>query len=263
LARAERRGAPSRGRERLHGLHPVREALRARRRELFRLRLRAERPRPELRELEAAARAAGVAVEWLPGAELERGLPEDARSQGAVLEAGPLPEPSLAELLKADPSRPRRLLALDGVEDPQNLGALARVADAAGASGLLLSRRRAPPLSPAASRASAGALEWLPAARETNLVRSLDHLKSEGFWVLGADPEAPRDVYEAPDRDLAGEVVLVLGAEGRGLRPGVRAVLDHRLRIPMGGRVASLNVAAAAAVLLFEIRRRPALALRP
>jgi 23S rRNA (guanosine2251-2'-O)-methyltransferase len=110
------------------------------------------------------------------------------------------------------------------------------------------------------ARASAGAVEWLPAARVPNLPRALKFLKSEGFWIFGSDPEAADDVFSAPDRMLAGDRVLVLGAEGRGLRRGVDQVLDHRVRIPMAGRVASLNVATAAAVLLFEFRRRSRLA---
>ena len=152
---------------------------------------------------------------------------------------------------------PRRCrVALDGVEDPQNVGAIARVAEAAGASGLILTRRRAPPLGPAVARASAGAIEWLPVARVPNLSRALNQLKNHDFWIFGADPEGDLDVYQLTDRMLAGHRVVVLGAEGAGLRPGVVRVLDHRLCIPLAGRVGSLNVSAAAAVVLFEMGRR-------
>jgi 23S rRNA (guanosine2251-2'-O)-methyltransferase len=154
-------------------------------------------------------------------------------------------------------------VALDGVEDPQNVGAIARVAEAAGAAGLLLTRRRAPPLSAAVARASAGAIEWLPVGRVANLPRALEGLKARDFWVFGGDPKARDDLFQVPDRWLSTRRVLVLGAEGRGLRPGVLACLDHRVAIPLAGRVASLNVASAAAVLLFELRRRDRLATSP
>jgi 23S rRNA (guanosine2251-2'-O)-methyltransferase len=133
---------------------------------------------------------------------------------------------------------------------------VARVADAAGVGGLVLPERRVAPLSPAAIRASAGALEHLPVARVTNLARGLNLLKEKDFWIHGADPGAPLELFGLPDRQLDGRLVLVLGAEGRGLRPGVRAALDVVYRIPLSGAVASLNVATAAAVGLFEWRRR-------
>jgi 23S rRNA (guanosine2251-2'-O)-methyltransferase len=234
-------------RERLVGIHPVREALRARRRVLGRVRIAGAAGRRHLEELRSLAREAGVPVELAEAG--RRGREE------VELEAGPLPEVSVEELAAlADESAP--LVALDEVEDPQNLGALCRVAEAAGVRGLVLTRRHAPPLSPAVSRASAGAVEHLTVARVPNLRRALNHLKSQGYWVLGADPDAPADLFELPDRWLAGRLVVVLGGEGRGLRPGVRDCLDHRARIPMAGRVASLNVASAGAVVLFEVLRR-------
>jgi 23S rRNA (guanosine2251-2'-O)-methyltransferase len=148
------------------------------------------------------------------------------------------------------------VVALDGVEDPQNLGALARVADGAGAAGLILTRRRSPPLTAAVSRASAGSIEWLPAARVTNLSRTLNLLKKKEFWIYGADVEAPAELWRLPDRAHSARRVVVLGAEGRGLRPGVVRALDQRFRSPLRGRVGSLNVATAAAVVLFELLRR-------
>jgi 23S rRNA (guanosine2251-2'-O)-methyltransferase len=237
----------------LTGFHPVREALRARRRALKRLGLHGS-PRPEWDELRALARAAGVAV-------VEGAAPLGRDAAGGPppwvwLEAGPLPELELAALGAASPGPETTLIALDGVEDPQNVGAIARVADAAGVSGLVLTRRHAPPLSDAVSRASAGAIEWLPVARVPNLSRALRALKESGFWVLGADPDAELDLFRAPDPWLRGPRVVVVGAEGMGIRHGVLAAVDHRVRIPMLGRVASLNVSTACAVLLFEIRRR-------
>jgi 23S rRNA (guanosine2251-2'-O)-methyltransferase len=252
--RERRPGAP-REVELLYGIHPVLEALRARRRKLHALRLRAGSAPAELAPLLEAARAVGVRIEEVPARDLTAGLAEDANHQGVVLAAGPLPWVELSALEAAGAS-PRLLVALDQVEDPQNLGAIARVAEAAGAGGLLLTDRHSPPLSPAVARASAGAIEWLATARVPNLVRALNQLKSRGFWIFGAESGAPDSLFELPDRVVRGDRVVVLGAEGRGLRPGVQAAVDHRIRIPLAGRVASLNVASAAAVVLFELTRR-------
>lgn len=233
----------------------MREALRAGRRVLRRLVL-FENVDPTLaQELVLLARQRGVAVETR-GREALHARPGLERAQGVTLEAGPLPELALDELAGLGSAGSRRLLALDGVEDPQNLGALARVADAAGVAGIVLTERRAPPLSAAVSRASAGAIEHVPVARVPNLSRALDWLQGRGFWVVGAEAEQGDDLYAVPDRILQGDLVLVLGAEGRGIRAGIRAAVDHRVRIPMAGQVASLNVATAGAVILFELARR-------
>ncbi len=249
-------------REVLLGIHPVREALRARRRTLRRLVLRGgERtPRPELLDLLERARAAGVPAEEVPAERFDRDVPPGVVHQGVLLEAGPIPILDLEELVPT--SGDGWLVALDGIEDPQNLGAILRVAEAAGARGAILPERRVAPLSPAVARASAGALEHLPVAQVTNLVRALETLKERDFWVHAADPSEGRDLYEVPDRLLSGRLVLVLGAEGRGLRPGVRAAVDIFVRIPMAGVVESLNVASAAAVVLFEWARRARLQQR-
>jgi len=261
LARGARERGPGSARdlrvgsEFVYGIHPVLEALRARRRRLLCLRVRAGHGSAELIPLLEAARAAGVPVQEASSADLTARLAEGASHQGVTLEAGPLPQVDLAGLCAAG-TAPRTLVALDQVEDPQNLGAIARVAEAVGVSGLLLTDRHSPPLSPAVSRASAGAIEWLPTARVPNLVRALNQLKDKGFWIFGAEVEASESLFELPDRVLRGERIVLLGAEGRGLRPGVRGVVDHRVRIPLAGRVASLNVATAAAVVLFELARR-------
>jgi 23S rRNA (guanosine2251-2'-O)-methyltransferase len=239
----------------LYGLHPVAEALRARRRPLYRLWVRHGREGPALRRIQARARALGLSVEEEQEAVFRKRVPETANDQGVALEVGPLPELSLGELSGLGET-PRRLVALDGVEDPQNVGAIARVADAAGVLGLILTRRHAPPLGPAVARASAGAIESLPVARVDNLARALEELQGRGYWTFGADLEAHSDLFELPDRVFQGDACVVFGAEGRGLRPGVRRRLDHPLRVPMAGRVGSLNVASAASVVLYEWVRR-------
>jgi 23S rRNA (guanosine2251-2'-O)-methyltransferase len=147
----------------------------------------------------------------------------------------------------------RLVLALDGVEDPQNLGALLRVADGAGVDGVVLTERRAAPLSPVAVKASAGAAEHLRIARVVNLVRALEELKRQNLWIVGLDERGETDY----DRfDLTGDLVVVLGREGAGLHDLVRRTCDHLLRIPMAGGVSSLNVSAAGAVVLYEAARQ-------
>jgi 23S rRNA (guanosine2251-2'-O)-methyltransferase len=232
------------------------EAIRAKRRKLRVLRVREGPQRPEVAAVVAAARQAGIPVESIGDLQFAEFASGGGNPQGIALEAESLPELSLEGLLQSIEVEDPTLVALDGVEDPQNLGAITRVAEAAGARGLLLTRRHAPPLSPGVSRASAGAIEWLPVARVPNLSRALNALKEKGFWIFGCDPEAEITVFELEARVLGEAQVVVLGAEGRGLRPGIHRALDHRVRIPMAGRVASLNVATAAAVMLFELGRR-------
>jgi len=147
----------------------------------------------------------------------------------------------------------RLLLALDGVEDPQNLGALLRVADGAGVDGVLLTERRSAPLSPVAIKASAGATEHLRIARVVNLVRALEELKKRNLWIIGLDERGTSDYDHF---DMTGDCVLVLGREGAGLHELVRKTCDHLLRIPMAGGVSSLNVSAAGAVVLYEAFRQ-------
>jgi 23S rRNA (guanosine2251-2'-O)-methyltransferase len=254
----------SNGPEQLTGTHASMEAIRAQRRELRVLRVRKGSQRPEVAAVVAAARQAGVPVESIGDPQFaEFASGGGGNPQGIALEAEPLPELSLESLLQAIEAEDFTLVALDGVEDPQNLGAIARVAEAAGVAGLILSKRRSAPLSPAAARASAGAIEWLPCARVTNLPRALNELKLKGFWVFGSEPEGPLDLFELPDRALEGNRVVVFGAEGRGVRKGVEKALDYRVRIPLGGRVDSLNVSSAAAVFLFELNRRSKLATLP
>jgi len=145
------------------------------------------------------------------------------------------------------------LIALDGVEDPRNLGAVIRTAEAAGAHGVIVPRRRAAGLSPAAARAAAGAIAYLPVAGVSNVVGALERLKTDGLWVVGADAAAT-EPYDAGA--LVPPIVLVVGGEGRGLHRLVRERCDRVVRIPLWGRVSSLNVSVASALLLYEVARR-------
>jgi 23S rRNA (guanosine2251-2'-O)-methyltransferase len=182
-------------------------------------------------------------------AELERlcGSPDH---QGVVAEVEPYPYGDAAALLgEAD----ALLVALDQVQDPRNLGAVCRSAEVAGAAGVVIPARRSAAVTAATCKASAGAVEHLPVARVRNLADWLGAARESGFWIWGADADAPTVHTEA---DLRGPTVLVLGGEGKGLRPRVAAACDGLVSIPRAGRIGSLNVSAAAAVLLFEAVRQ-------
>ena len=172
--------------------------------------------------------------------------------QGVVAEVDPYPYADPTALL-AD--RSALLVALDQVQDPRNLGAVCRTAEVAGAAGVVIPQRRAAAVTAVACKASAGAVEHLAVARVRNLADWLGEAREAGFWAWGADAGAPTAYTEA---DLKGGTVLVLGGEGKGLRPRVAASCDGLLAIPQRGRTASLNVSAAAAVLLFEALRQRA-----
>lgn len=170
--------------------------------------------------------------------------------QGLVAEVDPYPYADPGTLLT---SAGGLVVALDQVQDPRNLGAVCRSAEAAGASGVVICRRRAAAVTGAACKAAAGAVEHLPVAKVTNLADWLRAAKEAGAWIYGAEAGAEAAYSDA---DLTGRVVLVLGGEAKGLRPRVADACDLLLSIPISGRVESLNVAAAAAVLLFEAGRQ-------
>ena len=170
--------------------------------------------------------------------------------QGIVAEVDPYPYADPASPLQGDDAL---VVALDGVQDPRNLGAICRSAEAAGAAGVVIPTRRSAAITAAACKAAAGAVEHLPVARVANLERWLAGAKDAGAWVYGADAAAPGRYTEA---DLTGKVVLVVGGERSGLRRLVAERCDLLVSIPIGGRVGSLNVGAAAAVLLFEAVRQ-------
>ncbi len=221
------------------------EALRAGRRRIHRIVIAPGSGSPGLRALESAAREAGVEVSR-----------EQLGPLRAVAEADRLPEESFEDLLSRP--APRFLVGLDRVTDVGNLGSIARSAEVAGVRGLVLEHRHAPPLEPGALRASAGALEHLPVGRSPRLSSALDLASKEGLLVLGADPEGPPISEIDPERIRSGEIFVIFGSEDRGLRVSIRDRLDHRVGIPLAGRVASLGVAAAAAHILLriaEIRR--------
>ncbi len=187
-----------------------------------------------------------VPVALVDDAELT-GLAGSSDHQGVCVEAEPYPYADPAELLVSDDAL---VVALDQVQDPRNLGAVARVAESAGAAGLVLPERRSAEVTPAVCRTSAGAVEHLRVARVRNLAEWLGEAKGAGAWVYGAAADAGVP-YTAPD--YGGRVVLVLGSEGRGLRPRVARACDQLVSLPRRGRVGSLNVATAAAALVYGI----------
>jgi 23S rRNA (guanosine2251-2'-O)-methyltransferase len=257
----------------LYGLHPVEEAVKAGRRRFDHVLVASERHDERLERLVALCREARIAVRQESREQLTL-LAQTPAHQGVVALVHPqeflaiedLYTPTLpgapgdrSSSLGWVPGTARLLLALDGVEDPQNLGALLRVADGAGVDGVLLTERRSAPLSPVAVKASAGAAEHLRIARVVNLVRALEDLKRQNLWIIGLDERGTCDYDQF---DLTGNCVLVMGREGAGLHDLVRRTCDHLLRIPMAGGVSSLNVSAAGAVVLYEAFRQRRLAAR-
>jgi 23S rRNA (guanosine2251-2'-O)-methyltransferase len=240
----------------LYGLHPVTEALKAGRRRFDHVLIARERHDDRLARLITQCRDAGIRVLEGPREQLTVAA-KTADHQGVVALVQPQEFLTLEDLFEADPSAKnsaaRLVLALDGVEDPQNLGALLRVADGAGVDGVLLTERRSAPLSPAAVKASAGAVEHLRIARVVNLVRALEELKRRNLWIVGLDERGSADYDQF---DFSGDLVIVLGREGAGLHDLVRRTCDHLLQIPMAGGVSSLNVSAAGAVVLYEAARQ-------
>jgi 23S rRNA (guanosine2251-2'-O)-methyltransferase len=234
----------------LTGIHAVREALAAGR-ALERIVIARGRHGERLEEIVRLARERGVTVRFEERAQLDR-LAGAREHQGVVALAGAKRATSLEDLT-ADRDAPSLLVLLDGVEDPQNLGAIARTALAAGAQGLVIPERRAAGLTETVARASAGALEHLPVARVTNLVRAMEELKEAGYWLIGLDERAEKSYTEA---DFTGRVGVVLGGEGRGLHELVRKRCDFVVSIPTTGPVRSLNVSVAAGVVLFEAVRQ-------
>lgn len=237
----------------LYGLHSVEEALKAGRRRFDHVLVARERHDDRLARLVAECRQAGVRVRQEPREQLTQ-LAGTPTHQGVVAVVRPQEFLAIEDLfVPLQPQTRRLVLALDGVEDPQNLGALLRVADGAGVDGVVLTERRSAPLSPVAVKASAGAAEHLRIARVVNLVRALEELKEQNIWIIGLDERGSTDY----DRfDFAGDCALVLGREGAGLHDLVRRTCDHLLRIPMAGGVSSLNVSAAGAVVLYEAARQ-------
>ncbi|MFL6429539.1 MAG: 23S rRNA (guanosine(2251)-2'-O)-methyltransferase RlmB [Acidobacteriaceae bacterium] len=239
----------------LYGLHPVEEALRSGNRRFDHVVVARERQDQRLLKIVEACRERGVRVRSENREQLAL-LARNPGHQGVVAFVRERTMLDIEDLLGAKVAAagaPSLMLALDGIEDPQNLGALLRSADGAGVTGVLLTERRSAPLSAVALKASAGAAEHVRIARVVNLVRGLEQVKAANIWCVGLDE---RGTMDYTDYDFTTPCLLVLGREGAGLHDLVRRSCDHLLRIPMAGRVASLNVSAAGAVVLYEAFRQ-------
>ncbi len=251
---SKRREAGLGGRQ-IEGRHAVRELLIARRRKVERVWIAAELEGDSgVADIVEIAAAQRVPVEYVGGARLDREARSEA-PQGVLAMAAPLPDVELESLLttsnaasNAASSTPPLLVALDHITDPGNFGAIVRVADGAGVTGLIVPQHRAVHITPTAAKASAGAIEYVPMALVGGLPTALRQLSERGVWLIGLDDRGARSVFDVGE--FAGEpVCIVLGAEGAGLTRLVRERCDVLASIPMAGQVSSLNVSAAAAVL--------------
>ena len=239
--------------ETIYGMHAVRVMLERHPERVLTLRLAEQRDDPRARAIEELARSHHRPVQRVDMHLLRQQL-GDVAHQGVAAEITPLPPWSEDELLAAlQVVQAPLLLALDGVQDPHNLGACLRTADACGALGVIVPRDRAAQLTPTVRKVAAGAAETTPLVTVTNLVRTLKLLKEAGLWIVGADAEAAKPARSV---DLRGPIVLVLGAEGTGLRHLTRQNCDFLVSLPQRGAVESLNVSVAAAMLLYETLRQ-------
>jgi 23S rRNA (guanosine2251-2'-O)-methyltransferase len=250
---ADAAGVADSKRNLVYGLHAINAVLERTPERVLELWIAQPRPVARLSELMDRAQRAGVRVQSVGGEALAK-LVGDVTHQGAVAAVRPLKAWDEHDLLEslggvADPL----LLILDGVTDPHNLGACLRTADAAGVHAVLIPKDRAATVDGVVRKVAAGAAEFVPVASVTNLARAIEQLKERGIWVVGTDGAAEQTLYAA---DLKRPLALVLGAEGDGMRRLTRERCDFLVRIPMAGRVESLNVSVAAGVALFEARRQ-------
>jgi rRNA methylase, putative, group 3 len=209
-----------------------------------------------LREIVGQARVRGLVVQEVDAAKLTE-IAGGLRHQGVVAMLPPVAYAEVADILARARAlgEPPFLVLLDELEDPHNLGAILRTADAAGVHGVLIPKRRSAPLSAVVAKTSAGAVEYVPVARVGNVVQAIEGLKKEGLWVAGADMDGDKPYYQA---DLHGPILVVVGGEGRGLSRLAKEACDFLVRIPMRGKITSLNASVACSLLLYEVFRQRA-----
>lgn len=239
----------------LYGRNAVREALRARRRSFKRLIVSSgAQENAVLAEITKLAENAGVPAEKVDRKDLDKQL-RDVNHQGVALECGDYPYVEIDDCLKLAEERGEAplLLMLDHLQDPQNIGTLIRTAEAIGAHGVVMPGRRAAEVTPAVVNASAGATEHLNIAIVTNLAQSIEEIQKAGIWVVGADEDERSQVYDEIDMDMP--IALVIGAEGTGLARLTRERCDFIAKLPMSGKIESLNAAVAGSILLYHAWR--------
>ena len=205
-------------------------------------------------EIAALAKERGIVVQYVERAKIEA-LAGGHRHQGVLAYVAPVPYAELDDILKAAEEKGEApfLVLLDELEDPHNLGALLRTADATGVHGILIPKRRSVSLNATVAKTSAGAVEYVPVARIGNIAQTLKKLKEKGFWVAGADMDGEKAYYEA---DLSGPLVLVVGSEGRGMSRLTKEACDFIVSMPMVGRINSLNASVAGSILMYESMRQ-------
>jgi len=236
----------------IYGINSVTETLKARGRAVEWVGMAKERHDLRLQRLIEDCRRLSVPVRFLQRTELDR-MAGNAAHQGVVAVTSAKQYSDLADVIAAKRGDHSLIVVLDGVEDPHNLGAILRTADAAGANGIVIPERRAAAVTGTVTKASAGASEHLPIAKVTNISRSIEQLKENNIWTVGLDERATQ-TYDALDYKM--DCALVLGGEGKGLHDLVKRKCDFLVSIPMLGNVPSLNVSVAAAVVLYEIVRQ-------
>jgi len=236
----------------IYGIHAVSEALKARGRAFEWVGVAKERHDLRLQRIVEECRRIGVAVRFAGRPELDRMAGNNAH-QGVVAVTSSKQYNELDDVVAAKRGKHSLLLLLDGIEDPHNLGAILRTADAAGADGVVIPERRAVGVTPVVIKASAGASEHLPIAKVTNIARTVEELKDRNIWVVGLD-ERGSQTYDSVDYKM--DCAIVLGAEGKGVHDLVRKKCDFVVSIPMLGKVSSLNVSVAAGVMLYEVVRQ-------
>jgi len=242
-------------RELLYGRNAVREVLRAGRRKVYKLILaQGAKETGVIADIARLANESGVAIQRVERQQLDK--LGDVKHQGVAAEAAPYPYVGLEEILtKAHQCQEKPLLLmLDCIQDPQNLGALLRTAEIVGVHGVVIPKRRAVGITPAVVNSSAGATEHLLVTRVTNLVRTMEELKTKGLWMVGLEDVPQAEPYY--QSDLKMPLALVVGSEGRGMRRLVRETCDVLIRLPMRGRIGSLNAAVAGSIALYEAWRQ-------
>jgi 23S rRNA (guanosine2251-2'-O)-methyltransferase len=244
----------------IYGINPVSEALKVRGRAFEWVGVAKERHDLRLQRIIEECRKIGIPVRFVQRLELDR-MAKTAAHQGVVAVTAGKQYADLDDVLENKRGEHSLIVVLDGVEDPHNLGAILRTADAAGADGVVIPERRAAGVTGTVAKASAGASEHLPVAKVTNISRTVEDLKDRNIWVVGLD-ERGTQTYDAIDYKM--DCAIVLGAEGKGVHDLVRKKCDFLVSIPMLGEVPSLNVSVAAGVVLYEVvrQRRAAAATR-
>ncbi|WP_409273034.1 23S rRNA (guanosine(2251)-2'-O)-methyltransferase RlmB [Neobacillus sp. SCS-31] len=234
------------------GKNPVLEALRSKR-DINKILIAEGSQRGQMQQITELAKEANVIVQYVPKKKIDQ--LSDGNHQGVLAYVAAYQYAELDDLFDAAKEKGEEpfFLILDEIEDPHNLGSIMRTADAVGAHGIIIPKRRAVGLTSTVAKASTGAIEYIPVARVTNLARTIDELKERGVWIAGTDAKGSVDYRQ---QDFTMPLGLVIGSEGRGMGRLIREKCDFLVHLPMAGKVTSLNASVAAALLMYEVYRR-------